>query len=281
MCDSIDNLANKTRGWPKGKRRKKLLKDGNAPKKPVSGYVLFMNERRETLSKENIGMPLAEITKLVGEEWSSMSTEQKAIFLDKAEKQKETYLKEQKSEQNEPCKKYVKTIHNNTSNHNCNSSKFEKKKTSPKTFDDPIFTESFLDYNKAKESELHQLNRTNAEYEQHNCIIEKHVENLKNAIIRLESETHQHTIKNKGLESKLLYFRELLCLAFSNIPLPSSKELPTVQTIDSYLAEICNILEKNNDKNIDFASVLYDAMTTVSFQSLDAYWDDHKVDLES
>lgn len=275
MCDNIESIASKQRGWPKGKRRKKLLKDGSGPKKSFTGYGLFMKQRRETLAKENMGMPLSEITKLVGEEWSSLTVDQKSIFLKKAQKQKKTYMERMKSNKPNETDKQCTTL----SDAGNSSSKNQSKSTS-KTFDDPIFTESFLDYNKAKESELHQLNRTNAEYEQQNCVMEKHVDNLKAAIIKLEAETHQQTIKNKGLESKLLYFRELLCLVFSHISLPTTKKVPTAQTIDSYLEEICHILENSNDKNQEFASLLYDAMTTVSFQSLNAYWDDHKAELD-
>lgn len=36
---------NKNRGWPKGKRR--YPKGLGAPKQPLSGYVHFLNERRE------------------------------------------------------------------------------------------------------------------------------------------------------------------------------------------------------------------------------------------
>ena len=276
MSDLSERLAAKKRGWPKGKKRRKLLKDENAPKRPVTGYVLFMNQRREALMKENVGLPFAEITKLVGEEWSSMSLEQKSLFLNAAKKKKEAYLKELKSYQQSDS--YKKLLKNSQSNDNVNgsTSKVESRRSSSKSFDDPIFTESFLDYNKSKESELHQLNRTNAEYEQHNSVLEGHIDNLKNAIIKLESETRIQALKNNSLDSKLVYFKELLCHAFSNISLPSTNQFPTSDTIDAYMTEMCKILEENKDEVSEFASAVYDAMTTVTFQSIDEYWDEHK-----
>ena len=43
-----DDGQDKTKkgGWPKGKKRKRV-KDENAPKQPLTGYVRFLNERRE------------------------------------------------------------------------------------------------------------------------------------------------------------------------------------------------------------------------------------------
>ena len=276
-----ESVATKKRGWPKGKRRKKLFKDGNPKKTRVTGYVLFMNQRREALMKENIGLSFAEITKILGEEWSAMAPDKKSIFLNAAEKQREANFKKLKThQQSEVLKKQTK----NSANVNVSSgssSRLDGRRMSSKGFDDPIFTESFLDYNKAKESELHQLNRTNAEYEQHNFVLEGHIDNLKNAIIKLESETQLQTSKNKSLDSKLLYFKELLCIAFSSISLPNTTEFPSVQNIDSYLQQMCNILELSNGENAQFASAVYDAMTAVSFQSLDAYWNENKFGKDS
>ena len=40
----------KNRGWPKGKKR--YPKSPGAPKQPLSGYVHFLNDRRESVRKE-------------------------------------------------------------------------------------------------------------------------------------------------------------------------------------------------------------------------------------
>ena len=48
---SPDKNESKNRGWPKGKRR--YPKGIGAPKQPLSGYVHFLNERRENVRTEN------------------------------------------------------------------------------------------------------------------------------------------------------------------------------------------------------------------------------------
>ena len=75
-------------------KRKRLLKDVNAPKAPLTGYVRFLNERREKFREEHPEMPFHEITKSLGQKWSSMSQEEKQQYLDEAEKEKERYVKE-------------------------------------------------------------------------------------------------------------------------------------------------------------------------------------------
>lgn len=58
-------------------------------------------------------------------------------------------------------------------------------------FDIPIFTEEFLDHNKTRDAELRQLRKVNTDYEQQNAILQKHIENMKGAITKLESEITQ------------------------------------------------------------------------------------------
>ncbi len=65
--------------WTKGRRRKKPLKDINAPKAPLTGYVRFMNERREQLRAERPDMPFPEITRMLGNEWSKLPPEEKQV----------------------------------------------------------------------------------------------------------------------------------------------------------------------------------------------------------
>ncbi|KAM4050978.1 SWI/SNF-related matrix-associated actin-dependent regulator of chromatin subfamily E member 1-related isoform 2-T5 [Anomaloglossus baeobatrachus] len=65
----------KKRGWPKGKKRKKVLPNG--PKAPVTGYVRFLNERREQIRTQHPDLPFPEITKMLGAEWSTLPTHEK------------------------------------------------------------------------------------------------------------------------------------------------------------------------------------------------------------
>ena len=85
-----DENTKKTR--PKQKR-KRLLKDVNAPKAPLTGYVRFLNEHREKFREEHPEMPFHEVTKVLGQKWTSMTQEEKQQYLEEAEKDKERYMK--------------------------------------------------------------------------------------------------------------------------------------------------------------------------------------------
>ena len=65
----------------RGKKRKKSAKDLNAPKAPLTGYVRFLNERREKVRGENPDLPFHEITKILGMMWSQLPQEQKQVSL--------------------------------------------------------------------------------------------------------------------------------------------------------------------------------------------------------
>ena len=60
----------KNRGWPKGKKR--YPKSPGAPKQPLSGYVHFLNYRRDSVRKECPDMSFAEISKKLAQEWSHL-----------------------------------------------------------------------------------------------------------------------------------------------------------------------------------------------------------------
>jgi len=75
------------------KKRKRLLKDVNAPKAPLSGYVRFLNEHREKYREDHPDLAFHEITKILGQKWSSMTQEEKQEYLDEAEKEREQYAK--------------------------------------------------------------------------------------------------------------------------------------------------------------------------------------------
>ena len=55
------------------------MKDVNAPRMPLTGYVRFLNERREKVRAENPGMAFSELTKLLGSEWSRLPQHEKQV----------------------------------------------------------------------------------------------------------------------------------------------------------------------------------------------------------
>ncbi|XP_067637272.1 high mobility group protein 20A [Eurosta solidaginis] len=74
------------------KRRK--IKVAGAPKMPLTGYVRYMNDRREILRKEFPTKTAMEHTKMIGEEWQKMTEEKKAPYMKAAEVDKQRYLAE-------------------------------------------------------------------------------------------------------------------------------------------------------------------------------------------
>jgi hypothetical protein len=45
----------------------------------ISGYVRFLNDRREKVRSENPNLPFPEITKLLAVEWSQLPASQKQV----------------------------------------------------------------------------------------------------------------------------------------------------------------------------------------------------------
>ena len=100
----------KNRGWPKGKRRypkvniiKRELsrtyhnfsfqcQGAGAPKQPLSGYVHFLNERRESVRGENPEITFSELSKKLAAEWSALPEEEKLKYNEFAKKDKDRYM---------------------------------------------------------------------------------------------------------------------------------------------------------------------------------------------
>ena len=81
----------KNRGWPKGKKR--YPKSPGAPKQPLSGYVHFLNDRREAVRKENPDLSFADISKKLAVEWGQVDSTMKKTYAERAEADKERYNK--------------------------------------------------------------------------------------------------------------------------------------------------------------------------------------------
>ncbi|KDR10436.1 high mobility group protein 20A-like [Zootermopsis nevadensis] len=247
--DSSDN-GNKTRGsLPKGKKRKKAQRDHTAPRQPLTGYVRFLNDRREKVRSENPNLPFPEITKLLAVEWSQLPASQKQHYLDAAEQDRERYTRElQAYKQTEAYKIFTQKQSEKKQREEkpvevtVQPEEDAEKETDYPGFDIPIFTEEFLDHNKAREAELRQLRKSNTDYEQQNAILQKHIENMKAAVEKLEVETVQQRNYNVALQQHLDHMRATLTTSFQNIPLPGSNEVPTLTSIDNYMTRLHSLL---------------------------------------
>ncbi|KAG8454467.1 hypothetical protein GDO86_000910 [Hymenochirus boettgeri] len=247
----------KKRGWPKGKKRKKILPNG--PKAPVTGYVRFLNERREQIRAQHPDLSFPEITKMLGAEWSTLPTQEKQRYLDEAERDKQQYMKELREyQQSEAYKMCAEKIQ---------EKKIKKEETSAATistllngythktgdsqnegfsaFDVPIFTEEFLDQNKVREAELRRLRKVNMEFEEQNIILQRHTENMNCAKERLEQELAQEEKQTMVLQQQLQTVRQMLLSSFSSLPIPGTGETATLGNLDVYMAKLHNLIEGN------------------------------------
>ena len=87
-------MGKKTKQEPKSKKRSK--KDKNAPKRPISAYFFYNQERRETLKKEKPSLDNKDLIRIMSEEWNKLNDEQKKPYMKKAEEDKKRYLEEMK-----------------------------------------------------------------------------------------------------------------------------------------------------------------------------------------
>ena len=93
-ADRVDDVQNHFVYKDLVKKCLKAKKDDNAPKKPRSSYILFCNSIRKELTEQNPKLKMNEMSKKLGEKWSSVTDEVKKEFQELAEKDKERYEKE-------------------------------------------------------------------------------------------------------------------------------------------------------------------------------------------
>ncbi|XP_055778541.1 SWI/SNF-related matrix-associated actin-dependent regulator of chromatin subfamily E member 1-related-like isoform X2 [Salvelinus fontinalis] len=267
----------KKRGWPKGKKRKKVLPNG--PKAPVTGYVRFLNERREQIRAKHPDLPFPEITKRLGAEWSRLAPHDKQRFLDEAEREKLQYARElreyQQSEayQITSAKIQDKKVKRESPSViiNANSSGSAGLKGSDhlsNRFDVPIFTEEFLDQNKAREAELRRLRKANVEFEEQNAVLQKHISDMYSAKERLEAELGQDELRTQALHRHLLAIKHTLVSSLSTVALPGTGETPSLGTLDSYLSRLSGTLESNPHEHRALLAQLHDVLSHLDSEKL-------------
>ncbi|XP_032481868.1 SWI/SNF-related matrix-associated actin-dependent regulator of chromatin subfamily E member 1-related isoform X1 [Phocoena sinus] len=243
----------KKRGWPKGKKRKKILPNG--PKAPVTGYVRFLNERREQIRTRHPDLPFPEITKMLGAEWSKLQPAEKQRYLDEAEREKQQYMKElrayQQSEAYKMCTEKIqeKKIKKEDSSSGLMNTLLNGHKGGDcdgfSTFDVPIFTEEFLDQNKAREAELRRLRKMNVAFEEQNAVLQRHTQSMSSARERLEQELALEERRTLALQQQLHAVRQALTASFASLPVPGTGETPTLSTLDFYMARLHGAIERD------------------------------------
>uniref|UniRef100_A0A2C9K3E4 HMG box domain-containing protein n=1 Tax=Biomphalaria glabrata TaxID=6526 RepID=A0A2C9K3E4_BIOGL len=227
-------------GWTKGKKRKKNVKDMNAPKQPLSGYLRFLNERRELIRQEKPNLSFAEMSKQLGNEWSHLAQHEKQRYLDDAEREKEKYMKDLEA---------------------------YKKTETYKTFKQQIDKKGKGNFLEAiRDAELRQLRKQTTELEEQNAILSKHTDNMRQAVERLEVEAQHQRQTNQALLSHLEALRTCLTSSFSSLPLPGTGELPTLETIDTYMARLHSLILDSPQENESLIATVRDIVGRLSIE---------------
>ncbi|GFH32695.1 HMG box domain-containing protein [Haematococcus lacustris] len=68
-------------------------KDPNAPKKPLSSYMIWCQENRERIKTDHPDMKLTEISSEMGRQWKEVDEDTKKEYHAKAETEKGKYKK--------------------------------------------------------------------------------------------------------------------------------------------------------------------------------------------
>ncbi|KAJ8980676.1 hypothetical protein NQ317_013288 [Molorchus minor] len=257
---------------PKAKKRKKP-KDSTAPRVPLTGYVRYLNDRRESVRAANPNLSFADITKIMAGEWGNLLADKKQQYLDAAEQDRERYTREynaykqteaykfkESKEKDEAVKVPTPVITHSQPVINKDSQDMDFG-----NFDIPIFTEEFLDHNKTRDAELRQLRKVNTDYEQQNAILSKHIENMKSAIGKLETEILQQEKNNSSLQQHLNHLRTTLTNGFGGVKLPGIKEVAALQNIDNYMTNLHSILLENSSHDTNLLQTVRDIVGKLEF----------------
>ena len=156
------------------------------------------------------------------------------------------------------------------------------------SFDIPIFTEEFLNHNRARELELRQLRKQTSEFEEQNAVLGKHIDSMKSAISKLEVETVQQRQSNAGFQQQLdmlrLNFiiidfifqlelnRQMVLSAFRGVQLPGNMEAVTPATVDQFVAKLHSLTDKENATASQTAllSTVRDVVSRMDFSKIPA-----------
>lgn len=82
---------------PETSKSPRLKLTGSAPpKKPMTGFIIFCNEKRETVRTDNPDVKITEITKILGQAWNALTDAQKEPYHQAATAEKVRYEQEMK-----------------------------------------------------------------------------------------------------------------------------------------------------------------------------------------
>uniref|UniRef100_A0A914L7D0 HMG box domain-containing protein n=2 Tax=Meloidogyne TaxID=189290 RepID=A0A914L7D0_MELIC len=83
------------------KKKKRAKKDPNAPKRALSAFFFFSNDKRQEVSGEHPEWKVGQIAQELGLRWKALSDDERIIFEKKAQEDKERYAEEMKAYRSE------------------------------------------------------------------------------------------------------------------------------------------------------------------------------------
>jgi len=292
IVEPVDRSELKNRGWPKGKRR--YPKGIGAPKQPLSGYVHFLNERRESVRSENPDITFSELSKKLAAEWSKLGDEEKNKYNEFARKDKDRYDREFLDYQNtEAYKQYIESQQGGGGAESGGVAAKKKKKksgtapssarpsfeesegedppmvtgssSSSATFDIPIFTDEFMEHNKVRENELRQLRKQTTEFDEQNAVLSKHIDSMKTAISKLEMETLQQRQNNASQNQHLESIRFLVLQAFKGVQVPGFTDGLSTRNVDEMVTKLLSIVTDNPTQHPALIQAARDVVARIDY----------------
>ncbi|VDP94537.1 unnamed protein product [Echinostoma caproni] len=135
--------------------------DKNAPRKPLTAFMLFMKARRSS-SEYVASLPFKERNRLLGAEWSELPKDEKQAYCSKAAEEREKYkvlLAEYKS--TDAYKAWLASSDNHVKKSKGKRGLARESEPNPyeSNFKVSIFTGDFLQYNRLREVVLRQLKK--------------------------------------------------------------------------------------------------------------------------
>uniref|UniRef100_A0AC35U0K6 High mobility group protein 1.2 n=1 Tax=Rhabditophanes sp. KR3021 TaxID=114890 RepID=A0AC35U0K6_9BILA len=84
-------------GETESRKRKRAKKDPNAPKRALSAFFFFSNERRPEVQRAHTDWKVGQVAQELGKFWKGLSEEERSIYEKRASDDKERYAEEMKS----------------------------------------------------------------------------------------------------------------------------------------------------------------------------------------
>ncbi|VDK71125.1 unnamed protein product [Litomosoides sigmodontis] len=246
----------KSKAKNKGQKKRIVYIDENAPKRPHTAYVHFVNARRKELTNSDSHETLHQRSFLadVAKQWKALSDDQKKFYFDKSAKEHsdyqkamEEYRKTETYKQFQVKKKELmkqRTLELRERKNDVRSSddndEEEDKNEAVVASDIPIFSKEFLAYNKSQETKCKKLRKMVGALQEENDLLKADIQKLSEKmklIYGQQPAALQLSGKVKQRWTKLLTD----ALAYVSV----DGEYPTSQNIDIYMKKLKQLVADN------------------------------------